>query len=671
MTFDHPYAALPYVLRIALSLWWIVAFSPARSQPPQYANEELEQRFAEVTTDTARLHTIAVLGWRWLFSPRILPYLDRGDSIAARLMRHPDSLIVRDARLQRSWLAYMRGYYNKFRRDLPAALHHFREARRIAMEANEMGLVSNACDGLGVCYLALDMPQRALIEFDKELDVLLSNRLNIHENIHRARLHRVAALVRCQRIEEARRELARSTTTLPGTSAFLHMQWADLHAHLGDTVTTLVRMDSALALIPSIPNAWDAIPVLEPTARMHLQHGSPTTAFALAQQCTEVAVRVADEGAWCGCTVIAGEALLAMGQPERAEVFLRAALDRARSNGYIGLAREIGDDGSMVRAAEELKELYKASGREREALRMTEYWALLKDSVHLIEARDELLRADLQQAALNDSLADQEHVVRVTQQLRTELENERGSRKLAIGVGIGAGVIGGLILFFFIDRRKRDRTLSTHQLQRQEDELMIRDLRMREQMSQDLHEELGAGLSALKLWSEMDLVEESDQRRRKLLEKRVAMADELITSLRQIIWALTSRSITLEQLVNYLAEFARLHATQHGLSINMEMASEWPHIELRPEQRRLPLLALKECLQHAWADPSLELTITWADGLLMTLRGSSADAKRSMDPADVSGMRNMQHRLTLIRGELIVNEANGTTFTIRIPFHRP
>ena len=99
---------------------------------------------------------------------------------------------------------------------------------------------------------------------------------------------------------------------------------------------------------------------------------------------------------------------------------------------------------------------------------------------------------------------------------------------------------------------------------------MIRDLRMREQMSQDLHEELGAGLSALKLWSEMDLAEESDQRRRKLLEKRVAMADELITSLRQIIWALTSRSITLEQLVNYLAEFARLHATQHGLSIKMD-----------------------------------------------------------------------------------------------------
>lgn len=97
--------------------------------------------------------------------------------------------------------------------------------------------------------------------------------------------------------------------------------------------------------------------------------------------------------------------------------------------------------------------------------------------------------------------------------LRTQVDRERKVRQRVLIIGGAALVITLFLLVTMLGRRKRERLVAEHALQHCKDEHMIRDLKQRERMSEDLHEELGAGSSALKLWSELDLSEETDPRK--------------------------------------------------------------------------------------------------------------------------------------------------------------
>jgi hypothetical protein len=76
---------------------------------------------------------------------------------------------------------------------------------------------------------------------------------------------------------------------------------------------------------------------------------------------------------------------------------------------------------------------------------------------------------------------------------------------------------------------------------------------------------LGAGLSALKLRSEMALRVEQDPAKREHLRSLARTAGELIGSMRQIIWAMNADQTELADLVAY--------TTNHAAAIAMSMAS--------------------------------------------------------------------------------------------------
>ena len=142
-----------------------------------------------------------------------------------------------------------------------------------------------------------------------------------------------------------------------------------------------------------------------------------------------------------------------------------------------------------------------------------------------------MLRFDLRQQELTDSIADAKRLEEATRGYRETIQEERSRRNVELAVGLSALVIAILVAWFLFNRRRQERKLADLELRRAQQEHMIAALRMHERMSEDLHEDLGAGLSALKLWSEMDLADETDPRRRQQLAKRSAMADELVLSL--------------------------------------------------------------------------------------------------------------------------------------------
>lgn len=654
------------------SLWILlcIAQAAAHAQWNTHDSHSLERATRDMPEDTTKLIQYDMLSWGSLLSTEGARFTEACDSLALRLMDAADPRVRELANYYHPRMAFHRGYRAKFRRDMPEAIRQFTFATDHFATLGYHQPWSDAMDGLGVVSRAIHLPERALHQFTLERDTLLLRHPDATPNIVRARIHRAAALRDLSRFQEAHAELDACDSSSAKWFALVMVERALLHAAEGDTSKAAATFLRAERLVVNEPVQWDRIPILEPAARFYLDAGFTSEALRTVEQCVDVARMVGDKAAWCGCKVITGEALMRGADVTAAEHNLTTAMDTARKYNYIGISRESGDDGGMVRAAEILKEVYKAQGRTADALAMTEQWTAWKDTLRIIEGRDELLRFDLRQQELNDSIADAKRLDEATRGYRETIQEERARRNVELAIGLSAFVVAVLVAWFLFNRRRQERKLADLELRRTQQEHMIAALRMHERMSEDLHEDLGAGLSALKLWSEMDLADETDPHRRKQLEKRSAMADELVASLRQIIWALNSPTTGVKQLVDYLVDYAHLHCAQHGLRLRAEANGPWPDVKLSAEQRRYPFLAVKEVLtntvKHAGAD-LVEMKVGWNNALVIDLHDNGKGSSGTIDALPGNGLRNMQRRIVSLGGAVSMDGTKGMRIKVRVP----
>ena len=186
----------------------------------------------------------------------------------------------------------------------------------------------------------------------------------------------------------------------------------------------------------------------------------------------------------------------------------------------------------------------------------------------------------------------------------------------------------------------------------------------------DMHDDLGAGLSALKLRSEMALRTEKDPAKREQLGSLARTAGELIGSMRQIIWTMNHDQSSLEDLVVYAANYARTYCAENGLTIDVQDEGPWPAIALTTEQRRNIFLVVKEALhnvvKHAQAS-RVELQMSPQRGLSVRLHDDGIGLPRGADLAHGNGLRNMRERITVLGGQLHVDGADGTTLSFVLP----
>lgn len=321
-------------------------------------------------------------------------------------------------------------------------------------------------------------------------------------------------------------------------------------------------------------------------------------------------------------------------------------------------------------AAGSLHALYKQQGDLRKALVMHELFAAMMDSLHNEKGREEMLRARLDFSYRQQALADSLAFVAEKEQV----ENERllaevkaaNQRKLLIGALVGVLLIGGSVTWSIIDRRRRKEAFAREQAVLHE--------RMR--IASDMHDDLGAGLSGLKLRSEMALRVEKDPLKRQQLQSLATSAGELIGSMRQIIWTMSQDQASLEDWVVYTTSYARSYCTENDLVLQIEAGTPWPDILLSVEQRRNLFLVVKEALhnivKHAKADKVM-LTLRYADGIAVSITdngtGLSADAQAGMG----NGLRNMARRMEDLVGSFVIEGVaddhgrSGTTVRIHLP----
>lgn len=200
--------------------------------------------------------------------------------------------------------------------------------------------------------------------------------------------------------------------------------------------------------------------------------------------------------------------------------------------------------------------------------------------------------------------------------------------------------------------------------------------RERARIAKDMHDDLGARLTHLGLVSE--LVESpgfnSSERAGNRLPKVSALARDAVRSLDEIVWAVSPKKNSLDQLAGYLAQTAQDMIMPSGLSFDLRMPPNIPAIPLTTELRHNVFLVCKEAVNNAikhsgGARIGLTLAFDQQGGrLAITDDGHGFQMQEAEGLGN--GLANMRKRAESVNASFHLESAPhyGTRIEIHFPF---
>lgn len=191
----------------------------------------------------------------------------------------------------------------------------------------------------------------------------------------------------------------------------------------------------------------------------------------------------------------------------------------------------------------------------------------------------------------------------------------------------------------------------------------------RNRISQEIHDDIGSGLTSIRLLSEIAKVKMDPQESREL-EKISATSNMLMEKMNEIIWALNSRNDTLPNLIAHLRHQIVEFFEPLPVQLQLSVPENIPEATIGGKARRNVTLAVKEALHNIVKHSrAAEVSITFAIGESFTIAikdngiGFNPDDTRTLS----NGIRNMKERLNVIGGSCQIINSEGTSIILNIP----
>jgi len=240
-------------------------------------------------------------------------------------------------------------------------------------------------------------------------------------------------------------------------------------------------------------------------------------------------------------------------------------------------------------------------------------------------------------------------------------------------IAVVAALVAGLaVAVFWITLLRRQVELRTAQLtreieerQRAEQHRVVEQERAR--VAQDLHDELGAGLT------EVDILGSLAQNAAIAAEKRDGYLNQLrkvsrtlVTGLDEIVWAVNPRYDSVADLASYYSLFAQRFLNLAGIKCRLEVSVNLPEHPLDSHVRHAIFLAFKEALnnvvRHSTAT-EVQIGIGMVDGeLRISVSDNGKGLADSNNAPGMDGINGMKKRMQQLGGDCrVVGPPNGGT----------
>jgi signal transduction histidine kinase len=233
--------------------------------------------------------------------------------------------------------------------------------------------------------------------------------------------------------------------------------------------------------------------------------------------------------------------------------------------------------------------------------------------------------------------------------------------KIAISLFI-ASVIILLVSTFFNYRFKQQKIDFAKQLAVQNE---------RQRISAEIHDDIGAGLSGVRLLTELTSNKTASNETKEDLGKIYSSITELSSKMQEVIWSLNPSNDTLENLLQYIQQKTGQLLEHSPIKLVVSMPHRIPEIEIQSDVRTDIYLSVKEALHNALKHSGakkIELNFAIAsDCLLVSVSDDGKGLAGSGNKGN--GMQNMKKRTERLQGTMVIKDQNGVTIQFSFPFN--
>lgn len=192
----------------------------------------------------------------------------------------------------------------------------------------------------------------------------------------------------------------------------------------------------------------------------------------------------------------------------------------------------------------------------------------------------------------------------------------------------------------------------------------------RNRISTDMHDDLGSGVTAIRLFSELaktrlgkDSVPE--------IEKISSSANELLDNMNAIIWTMNSSNDLFGNLVAYIRSYAIEYFENTGIKCSVTIATDLPEFVVTGEVRRNVFLVVKEALnnilKHAKATEASLVLRREAGGISFFIQDNGTGIDFENLRRFGNGLKNMKQRMIISGIDFSIENKNGTLITMHAP----
>lgn len=251
--------------------------------------------------------------------------------------------------------------------------------------------------------------------------------------------------------------------------------------------------------------------------------------------------------------------------------------------------------------------------------------------------------------------------------------------KLAYTIAIGIMMVFVAFIIFVVLTYNKRQLLNLREQQLKESEhqnqLLQKELENqksieaeRERISHDMHDDLGAGISALKLQAEFLKQRAENDDLKNDIDELLKTSEEMNLSMREMLWSLNSGNDTLGSFIDYSKMYAQNFLKKTKILLLTESEDVVLETVITTEQRRNLFLCLKEALNNAYKHSQsnqIKLSFIQKDKEFM-MKISDNGIGINHEKSEGNGLRNMKRRMQEQNGHCEVTTENGTHLFFRI-----
>lgn len=191
----------------------------------------------------------------------------------------------------------------------------------------------------------------------------------------------------------------------------------------------------------------------------------------------------------------------------------------------------------------------------------------------------------------------------------------------------------------------------------------------RERISHDMHDDLGAGISALKLQAEFLKQKAEDDDLQSDIDELLKTSEEMNISMREMLWSLNSGNDTLGSFIDYAILYTGNFLKKTKIVLHSECNDIIAETPVSTEMRRNLFLCLKEAVNNVYKHSSantLKLSFSQEKNNF-SMKISDNGTGIPDDQPTGNGLRNMKRRMNELSGECnILSENPGTCLVFKI-----